>query len=56
MKAVVGSALTYDILVRARELPSALAVVRELPGSRFVVDHIAKPNPRPTRSSPGHRG
>ena len=42
--AAVGKAgLTYDILVRARELPAALAMVRALPDMRFVVDHIAKP-------------
>jgi len=42
--AAVGKAgLTYDILVRARELPAALAMVRALPDMRFVIDHIAKP-------------
>jgi L-fuconolactonase len=42
--AAVGEAgLAYDILVRTRELPAALAMVRDNPGMRFVVDHIAKP-------------
>jgi L-fuconolactonase len=42
--AAVGRAgLAYDILVRTRELPAALAAVRELPEIRFVIDHIAKP-------------
>ena len=42
--AAVGQAgLAYDLLVRTRELPAALALVRDLPGSRFVVDHLAKP-------------
>ena len=42
--AAVGKAgLAYDILVRTRELPAALAVVRALPDMRFVIDHIAKP-------------
>jgi len=42
--AAVGKAgLVYDILVRTRELPAALAVIRDLPDMRFVVDHIAKP-------------
>ena len=42
--AAVGKAgLAYDILVRTRELPAALALVRALPDMRFVVDHIAKP-------------
>ena len=40
----VGKAgLTYDILVRTRELPAALALVKALPDMRFVIDHIAKP-------------
>jgi L-fuconolactonase len=42
--AEIGKAgLTYDILVRTRELPAALAMVRALPDMRFVIDHIAKP-------------
>jgi L-fuconolactonase len=44
LAAVAASGLTYDILVRSRELPSALAVVKAFPDARFVVDHIAKPN------------
>ena len=44
LKAVEQAGLAYDILVRSRELPSALETVREFPDSRFVVDHIAKPN------------
>lgn len=44
LKAVEDAGLAYDILVRSRELPSALAIVRDFPNSRFVVDHIAKPN------------
>ncbi|HEV8534565.1 MAG TPA: amidohydrolase family protein [Candidatus Limnocylindria bacterium] len=40
----VGEAdLAYDILVRTRELPAALATVRDFPDMRFVIDHIAKP-------------
>ncbi len=43
--AAVGQAgLTYDILVRDRELPAALDLVRNLPDQRYVVDHIAKPS------------
>jgi L-fuconolactonase len=42
--AAVGKAgLVYEILVRTRELPAALALVRALPEMRFVIDHIAKP-------------
>ncbi len=42
--AAVGKAgLAYDILVKTRELPAALALVRAIPDVRFVIDHIAKP-------------
>lgn len=36
--------LVYDLLVRTRELPAALASVQNFPGLRFVLDHLAKPN------------
>lgn len=42
--AVQAAGLTYDVLVRSRELPSALELVNTLPDGRFVVDHIAKPD------------
>lgn len=35
--------LTFDLLVRTRELPAALATVRRHPDVRFVIDHLAKP-------------
>jgi L-fuconolactonase len=35
--------LTYDLLVRARELPAATETAAALPDLRFVLDHIAKP-------------
>lgn len=40
---VMSRGLTYDLLVRARELPVAIDVVRALPDLQFVLDHIAKP-------------
>jgi L-fuconolactonase len=43
IRAVGQAGLAYDLLVRPRELPAAVASVRDLPGVRFVVDHIAKP-------------
>jgi len=43
LAAVEAEALTYDLLVRERELPAALAVARDRPGLRFVIDHLAKP-------------
>ena len=42
--AAVGRAgLVYDLLVRPRELPAALALARRLPSVTFVIDHVAKP-------------
>ncbi|MGJ5206681.1 amidohydrolase family protein [Bradyrhizobium sp. HKCCYLR20261] len=35
--------LTYDLLVRTRELPAAIAAARAYPQGRFVLDHCAKP-------------
>ncbi|KAA3633314.1 MAG: amidohydrolase [Bacteroidetes bacterium] len=35
--------LTYDILVYAHQLPSAIELVRQCPNQQFVLDHIAKP-------------
>lgn len=43
IRAVGAAGLAYDLLVRARELPAALALARSLPDVRFVVDHLAKP-------------
>ena len=36
--------LTYDILVYARQLPSAVAFARVFPRQRFVLDHLGKPD------------
>jgi len=35
--------LAYDLLLFPKHLPSAVQVVAQLPGQRFVLDHIAKP-------------
>jgi len=43
LRAVADRGLSYDLLVRARELPAAIAMVRALPELSVVVDHIAKP-------------
>ena len=43
LAAVQARGLTYDLLVRARELPAAANTVRALPGLQFILDHIAKP-------------
>ncbi|WP_328521010.1 amidohydrolase family protein [Kribbella sp. NBC_00359] len=43
LAAVLQRGLSYDLLVRARELPAAVDVVRAFPDLRFVLDHGAKP-------------
>jgi len=43
LAAVQTRNLTYDLLVRARELPAATDTVAAFPELRFVLDHIAKP-------------
>ena len=35
--------LAYDLLVRTRELPAAIATAQAFPQARFVLDHAAKP-------------
>jgi L-fucono-1,5-lactonase len=43
VEAVGRAGLVYDLLVRSRELPAALALAGRLPDVPFVIDHIAKP-------------
>jgi L-fuconolactonase len=43
MAAVFADDLAYDLLVRTRELPAAIATARAFPKGRFVLDHAAKP-------------
>ena len=52
LAAIEAAALTYDLLVRPRELSAALIVAREMPGLRFVIDHLAKPPIRSGTSEP----
>ncbi len=44
--------LTYDLLLFPRHLPVALEVVKQFPGQKFVVDHIAKPAIKTKARSP----
>jgi L-fuconolactonase len=43
LQAVAHAGLAYDLLLRPRELPTALEVVKAHPHLRFVIDHLAKP-------------
>jgi L-fuconolactonase len=52
LSAVQHRDLTYDLLVRAREIPAAVDAVRHFPGMRFVLDHIAKPRIAEGRDDP----
>lgn len=44
LEAVKNNNLTYDLLLRPRELPAAIKVVKGLPDMHWVLDHIAKPD------------
>ncbi len=43
LEAVARQDLTYDLLLRPRELPAAVRAVGRMPAMRWVLDHIAKP-------------
>lgn len=43
LRALTVAGLTFDLLVRSRELPVALRMVRDHPELTFVIDHLAKP-------------
>lgn len=44
LAAVQDVGIAFDLLIRPRELPASLETVRRLPGLRFVIEHIAKPD------------
>lgn len=44
LQAVADAGLVYDLLVRPRELPAALAAARAVPDLDLVIDHLAKPS------------
>jgi L-fucono-1,5-lactonase len=46
VRAVGEAGLAYDLLVKTRELPAALAIAQAMPEVPFVIDHIAKPRIR----------
>jgi L-fuconolactonase len=43
LAALFSRDLTYDFLVRTRELPAAIVTAKAFPQGRFVLDHAAKP-------------
>ncbi|WP_432483990.1 amidohydrolase family protein [Kineococcus esterisolvens] len=54
--AVAAAGLVHDLLVRPDQLPAATALVRELPGAVFVLDHAAKPPLDPAGFARWRRG
>jgi L-fuconolactonase len=42
---VAAEGLTFDLLIRQREIPAARELAATLPGLTLVVDHLAKPVP-----------
>jgi L-fuconolactonase len=52
IRAVGAAGLAYDLLVKTRELPAAVELVREFPELRFVLDHMAKPRIAAGRTDP----
>ena len=38
--------LSFDICINARQLPSTIRMVEQCPDTRFMLDHIAKPDIR----------
>ncbi len=50
--ALIKMDLTYDVLIVARQLPAAVALIEAFPDGRFVLDHIAKPDMRAGALSP----
>lgn len=52
IRAVGAAGLAYDLLVKTRELPAAVELVREFPEVRFVLDHMAKPRIATGRTDP----
>ena len=43
LRAIGDRDLTYDLLVRDEQIPAALRTIDSLTGTKFVLDHFAKP-------------
>lgn len=44
LQALGAHGLSFDLLVRPREMPSAIRAARAAPGTQFVLDHAGKPD------------
>lgn len=52
LAAVAAAGLAYDVVGEPRHLPAAVTAARQLPGLRFVLDHLGNPDVAPG-TSPG---
>jgi L-fuconolactonase len=49
LELVANSGLTFDLLIREREIPAARALAASLPQLPLIIDHLAKPIPEPSK-------
>jgi L-fucono-1,5-lactonase len=52
LAAVAGAGLAYDVVGEPRHLPAAVTAARQVPGLRFVLDHLGNPDMSPEPSQP----
>lgn len=55
VRALGAAGLSFDICCRHHQLPAVVALVRECPGTRFILDHCGKPDIRGQRLDPWRR-
>jgi L-fuconolactonase len=49
LQAVAAAGLVFDLVIRADQIPAAARAARDLPGTRFVLNHLGKPGIRDGR-------
>jgi L-fucono-1,5-lactonase len=52
LAAVAAAGLAYDVVGEPRHLPAAVTAARQVPGLRFVLDHLGNPDMSPEPSQP----
>jgi L-fuconolactonase len=52
LAAVAAAGLAFDVVGEPRHLPAAVTAARQLPGLRFVLDHLGNPDMSPEPSEP----
>ncbi len=57
VQALADYNLSFDICIDHRHMANTIAMVRQCPNVRFIIDHIAKPDAEPHhRDEPRHKG